>query len=262
MKKQLLYVVGLIATLAFAVPNSQAQIVAYEGFNYAPASTINGQAAPAPMGTWGFNGSTTNALAGSLSYGALITSAGQAESSGGGRPVLTLGSFADTGGVQYVSFLGNTMGTGLTGYAQVEFRTAAAPDPIFSIGGSNDSNSNGEFTLDRQTGFVNSGVMRGNATTFFVAKIDFTGAPGADRVTYWVNPTVGGAETVSALTATGTFNFDRIAFANFSTVRWNLDEVRFGTTWASVTPVPEPSTYALLALGLGALFFLRRRRAA
>jgi hypothetical protein len=260
MKKQLLYVVGLIATLAFAVPNSQAQIVAYEGFNYAPASAINGQAAPAPMGTWGFNGSTANALAGSLSYGALITSAGQAQSSGGGRPVLTLGSFADTSGVQYVSFLGNTMGTGLTGYSMLEFNNGATT--IFSLGGSNDSNSNGEFTMDRQTGFVNSGVLRGNATTFFVAKIDYTGGAGADVVTYWVNPTVGGAETVSALTATGTFNFDRIAFANFTPTRWNLDEVRFGTTWASVTPVPEPSTYALLALGLGALFFLRRRRAA
>jgi len=174
--------------------------------------------------------------------------------------VLALGSFADTGGVQYLSFLGNTMGTGSNGYSMLEFNDGGTV--VFALGGTNNGNANGEFTLDRITGFVNSGVARSNATTFFVAKIDYAGGAGADVLTYWVNPTIGGAEPVSALTATGTFNFDRIGFANFNPDRWNLDEVRFGTTWASVTPIPEPSTYALLALGLGVVCFLRRRRAA
>jgi hypothetical protein len=38
-----------------------------------------------------------------------------------------------------------------------------------------------------------------------------------------------------------------------------FDEIRFGTTFADVSPIPEPSTYALLAAGLGALAWLRRR---
>ena len=41
-----------------------------------------------------------------------------------------------------------------------------------------------------------------------------------------------------------------------------MDELRIGTDWASVTPVPEPSTYAMLALaGAGfAGYVIRRRR--
>lgn len=44
---------------------------------------------------------------------------------------------------------------------------------------------------------------------------------------------------------------------------WFLDEFRIGTTWADVTPVPEPSAYALF-LGCGAvgLAVARRRRVA
>jgi hypothetical protein len=38
-----------------------------------------------------------------------------------------------------------------------------------------------------------------------------------------------------------------------------FDEIRFGETFADVSPIPEPSTYALLAAGLGALVWLRRR---
>jgi hypothetical protein len=39
------------------------------------------------------------------------------------------------------------------------------------------------------------------------------------------------------------------------------DELRFSnTSLDEVTPVPEPSTWALLGLGFASLFILRRRR--
>jgi hypothetical protein len=41
---------------------------------------------------------------------------------------------------------------------------------------------------------------------------------------------------------------------------WQFDEVRIGTSFASVAPVPEPST--LVLLGLGATGLLACRRAA
>jgi len=38
-----------------------------------------------------------------------------------------------------------------------------------------------------------------------------------------------------------------------------LDELRIGTTWADVTPIPEPGMLALLGLGITGLLCLRRR---
>ncbi len=39
-----------------------------------------------------------------------------------------------------------------------------------------------------------------------------------------------------------------------------IDEIRVGTTWADVTSVPEPSTFALAGLGLLGLIWLHRAR--
>jgi len=64
--------------------------------------------------------------------------------------------------------------------------------------------------------------------------------------------------------ATITSNFSTNALFNYADVQgWNLFGGGSGTTIAatltSATAVPEPSTYALLALGLGSLVFLRMR---
>jgi len=41
-----------------------------------------------------------------------------------------------------------------------------------------------------------------------------------------------------------------------------FDEVRFGTTFLDVVPIPEPSTYVMLLGGIGVLLILRRCRRA
>lgn len=40
----------------------------------------------------------------------------------------------------------------------------------------------------------------------------------------------------------------------------DFDEVRFGTTWASVVPVPEPATIFTLLMGLAVVGYFSRRR--
>lgn len=68
---------------------------------------------------------------------------------------------------------------------------------------------------------------------------------------------IGGATVQSALSTNGLFNSANV-------IDWNLVGGGSGTTInATLTSasgvIPEPSTYALLGLGLGALFFVRRR---
>jgi hypothetical protein len=94
-------------------------------------------------------------------------------------------------------------------------------------------------------------------TIFLVGKYDFTVSPNA--VTLWINPSIAtfGAATepasgfVSATTGTDGFTIDRFnmrqnaATGNFSvpaSIQW--DELRFGLTWASVTPAAPPPQLA------------------
>jgi len=164
-----------------------------------------------------------------------------------------------------VSFLAS--GLGGSGYKFLEFQNGGADS--FGIGGSNDGNSNVnnagyQFTLDTRSGpsgFRNSTIVRNDATNFFVIKIDYTGAANQDVVSWWFNPSVGGAETATSIaTATGAFNFDELRVAKFTGgPGYTIDEIRFGSTWESVTPIPEPSSYGVI-LGAGVLFGVLSRR--
>ena len=101
----------------------------------------------------------------------------------------------------------------------------------------------------------------GNANSLLVFKINF-GTANADTITFFNNPTLAFDEgTASSTSQTGNFSFNRIGFAvNGDTFEGRVDNIRFGNTAADViSAVPEPSTYALLALGGMVVLFLRRR---
>ena len=78
----------------------------------------------------------------------------------------------------------------------------------------------------------------------------------------WRNPVPGSAESAPLVTFTST-SPNLAGPVNFS--KWfsggtaAYDEYRIGTTWADVTPIPEPSTVFLFAVGLLALLWARRR---
>lgn len=56
-------------------------------------------------------------------------------------------------------------------------------------------------------------------------------------------------------------NFDSIALVSSVVEQYAFDEIRVGTSWADVTAVPEPSTYALMFgfLALGLVMWRRQR---
>jgi hypothetical protein len=108
-------------------------------------------------------------------------------------------------------------------------------------------------------------------TNFAVLRIDH-GVGDVDTAYLWMNPGIGSEPSTATAdaTTTGDFDFNRVRpFAgNPSAQSGNiaaqgfLDEFRIGETFSDVTltPVPEPSTWALLGLGLLAFLKFRRKR--
>jgi hypothetical protein len=119
--------------------------------------------------------------------------------------------------------------------------------------------------------FVQAGSRTDNTIYFLVGRFDLNGTDSTFHL--WVtsdpNSLILGGPDLNLATANAVLtnlNAATVRFrhfiitANTGTVgAATFDEIRFGTTFADVSPIPEPSTYALLAAGLGALVWLRRR---
>jgi len=124
--------------------------------------------------------------------------------------------------------------------------------------------SNGVWAISEIGGgpSASSGVARVVGQTYLmVLKIDFL-TEGSDQMTLYVNPTPGlGAPNVTGASITTTKDFSLYGvmfYPSSSTNAGALDELRFGNTFADVTPIPEPATIALLVLG--GLGLLGRKR--
>jgi uncharacterized repeat protein (TIGR02543 family) len=88
-----------------------------------------------------------------------------------------------------------------------------------------------------------AGTTAINATILVVVSYQIVSGPTNDAVKLWINPTLGGTEPTATLTATngGTdlANINRILLRQDSATATpfiEMDELRVGTTWASVTP--------------------------
>ena len=92
-----------------------------------------------------------------------------------------------------------------------------------------------------------------SAATFLVYKLNLD----TDQFSVFVNPAVGVVEPTPTLTWTSTADLGSIGINSDPGVLF--DEFRLGTTFADVTPVPEPGSIALLVCGLGAIAIGRRR---
>lgn len=260
----------LASALLGAAASSQGQIF-YDGFDYTDGSNLGGQ------GTWVNVASGDEVVVGgsSLSVPGLQAPTGRSVSfSGGGfdpHNVFT----PVTSGTIYFSFAMQVTGLGsldqvIGGY----FAGFGANSTNFSTTVWTRATAGGGFNIGLQNSTSTTGIQWSdeyalNATLFIVGSFNID----TDVASLWVNPSstsFGAVEapsvTFSAAAGTTRTSLDRFFLRQDSaseTPDMIVDEIRVGTSWASVTPVPEPSSFAAFA-GLAALggAALRRRRRA
>lgn len=149
------------------------------------------------------------------------------------------GSFAATLHQNNISWAGNT-------------------DPRAAVG----LNGSNQWSLNLNGASASTGVARVQSQVYLaVMRMDFGAA--SDTVTLWINPAIGGVDPTGGTSlTTPEFHFQSLAFyPNRDPNKGAIDEIRFGSSFADVTPlaVPEPATLAVLAGS--SLLVLRRKRA-
>jgi hypothetical protein len=268
MKKSLLPLSLAFGATLFLSGTSGAAI-AYDGFDYPVGATLAGQT------DWvAANGGVAPVIAtGNLTVTGLAPSTGNMVSSIGGNFQEAIGTL-------------DTYNSG-TVYFSVAFQLTSLPTAAtYSYGLSTGTTNFGDvvyFQADGSGGFNigvgnrSSGVTATyspisyalNSTVFLVGSYTFGPATGDNVSNLWINPSSSDFSAASAptatLTSTGGTDLSQV---NQFLIRGAAgspadltDELRVGTTWASVTPtaVPEPTAMAIGALGF--LAILRRRRA-
>ncbi len=123
--------------------------------------------------------------------------------------------------------------------------------------------------LERATGGAGTGsnfTVNQNPTALLVVHIQFGRTTAADLATLYVNPQPGG-ETPPTSAASLSLDIDQNGPVNdvgiwySGDAHYQIDEIRFGNSFADVTPVPEPGPVLALAAGvLAAVLCVRRLR--
>ncbi len=274
-------IAAAITLASFATSSTYAQLLAYEGFDLTNTTDLNGNGSGTGWGsnTWtGTNvyDSTSPGLSYTDGSDALATTGIKAQASGvvTNTSVLRLFNTPVTitqGSTYYYSLILNAAG-GATGGNIVQFVALddnTISDAAFTFGNIF-NNANARLRPNGGgSSYVDTSVAAAS-TNFFVIKITFDlVGTNPETISIFANPDIGGAEPIATITdSTLDITATTLNGVGFQTVGTNskdllADEIRFGTTWTSVTPVPEPSTVALLfGAAMFVLFRLRRRQSA
>jgi hypothetical protein len=258
----------LVVILFLASTSMFAQVL-YEGFEYTTGTFVGGDVTALPSATtvsnnWTAHSGTGNIPVGtgSLSYDGLLVSAGNKISIPGTTAVTKdinrAVSTASTTVLYYSALVNVPDNTGLTTLDNY-FLSFGATDgaAVTSLGGRLATKlgtvSGFRFSIQNTstgaTSYSDCGQDLSFGTTYLVVvKYDRSVSPTV--ATLWVNPaTLGGSEpavTATNASGTGTFAaFKSIAIRNSisggaATPKAEIDEIRVGTTFASVTPLNQP----------------------
>ncbi len=177
----------------------------------------------------------------------------------------TLAVTDTTASTLYLSFLFQSgQQSGATTYQMLSLYNTSTTDANrnFDIGiTTNGSLSGTQYNFGVDNAYTDTGVAASTAVRLLVVKFNLSATAGQDSVTVWVDPTLGtGDPTVGGTTVTGkTLTWDRLTLSDYDGNSAAWDEIRWGTTFDSVTAVPEPSAFATIA-GLVGLVAVGLRR--
>lgn len=259
----------ILSSIVLVSASASAQIVFTESFDYTVGTELS--AANSAWGQANANADVISIASGSLSVPGLLPSSGNHIAfDGGGTDYQRTFTPVETGSLWY-SFA-----------FQVTDATANTTAGYFAGFGQNATNFSTTIWTQQDGAGFNLGVVNNTST----ANIQFV--PGTlslnttyfvvgsfnlddDTASLWFAPssaTFGQvdapAATISGLTGTARSSLDRFFIRQDSTSETAfmlMDEIRVGTTWASVTPVPEPATYAaILGIVVLGLAIVRRRK--
>jgi hypothetical protein len=92
------------------------------------------------------------------------------------------------------------------------------------------------------TGAGNLGIAANSDVHLFVVKFDLTNVPGGDSMTVWLDPALGSGDPAGGTTTTGLdLDFESIAFSDYASNSSAWDEVRWGSTFNSVSLNTNPA---------------------
>lgn len=248
---------------AVAAPSSAA-LLAYDGMDYTAASSLTGASGgPGWSNNWG---DATNGpfeiQATTLSYGSLVTSPGRAgivTSNQNNWEIQRGITSAPTTGTLWVSWLFNSANLGSFNQLRLHDGTTrmATVGVHFAAAGSSWQIYDSGFTSRANSGIAQSGVQ------LAVIGVDLD----TNVLNLYINPASLGGSAPATPSATHTFggsiDFNSLRFVQSSANlpgNPSFDEVRVGTTFAAVTPIPEPSAMGLLGLSTVGIALMRRRK--
>jgi hypothetical protein len=254
--------VAVLGVSCLLLQSASATLLFSEAFNYSPGA-LAGKTNPGNSTAWTTAATTLSITSGDLTYPGLADQGGNELSITNGSATSSINTFANqTSGQIYYSFLLDvvTQDSGNQYFTAMNPSTTAPSGSADAIDCYLYSNGNiGLRTAGKST--VTSGPLSLNTTYFVVEEFDFS----ASTAYLYLNPTPGGAMPAATLslagsTATAIDNVGFKAQAAATTGSYLVDNLLIGTTWADVTPVPEPSTWMLVGSGLALMIGLARRR--
>jgi len=284
--------VGQCAPLDPDAPLAEDRFAAYAA-GHLPGKDTRGTGF-APGGTWSGDSADESSVSagGGLVYPHLARSGGKVTTTGDGGsgtqaslnaspggPLDRAGLVGSDGkvggegveGTLYVSFLARSK-TGQRGGAFAGLELRRDGQEVLGVGNNWNAHAYSTYGL-AETDLDSANPEPGRSyqhvdadeTHLFVLCVEYR-AVGDDDVTVYLDPAVAlsqaaQAEALKTLIGSGDASFDAISLRSGTAGNeWDFDEIRFGTTWRSVLPIPEPASLALLSAGVVAMLRRRRRR--